>query len=650
MKFRILLLTGFLALFGATTYAQTCAAYGYFTQSGATITFNDTSYSPSGHMSQWSFGDGVYGSGTTVTHTYTSNGTYTASLYIYDSTGNCGDSAVFTVHVNTLSNCNASFTFNPDTPNSAKIHFYGSTLPSGGSASWNIYEGGATHQYTGQYISHTFSSNGSYSVVYTLYDSSGATCDSIDNTIQVYNQSCNASFTSSVDSSNGLKLYFNGNTSPTGGSSAWHVTGNGTTTTYSGQSISHTFSSSGYYSVCYTLYDSSGNVCDSICHSAYVPGNGGSTSGNCDAYFYTTTSGLTATFYDSLTATSTFQWAFGDGSYSTSVHPTHTYSASGTYNVCLFVYDVDSAGNTSICDSFCHSVTVSGGSNCNATFNFVVDSMNTSASSFPVAFYNYSDSTYAYIWNFGDGSSDTSRDASHVYSSSGTYTVCLYLISGLDSSGNSIICDSVCHVVTVGTSSGSSCQASYYLGIDSANIYNLYIINNSTGTSSTTNYYWTFGDGTGSTAQNPTHQYASFGLYQLCLTLQDSVAGCYSTYCDSIGLDSNGNLLKKDGFGITIVDEKDVLNIADSKSIEGVNVYPNPSAGMFTLDLTLKASQNLELDVVNSLGQVVAHKSYFATAGDNKLVLDLTNQENGLYFIKMKAGNQIKNTRVYIIK
>jgi hypothetical protein len=283
--------------------------------------------------------------------------------------------------------------------------------------------------------------------------------------------------------------------------------------------------------------------------------SGASSNSFCDAIFSANVSGNTVTFYDSLTPFSILEYSFGDGTYGSSHNPTHTYASSGTYTACLFVYDVDSIGDTLLCDSFCQTLTIG------AT---------------------------------------------------------------------------------------SVCQASYYLGVDTNNLYNIYIINNSTGTSSTTNYSWSFGDGSTSTLQYPTHQYSTFGLYNLCLTISDSAAGCSSTYCDSMGLDSNGNLLKRDGFGITVVDEKDLLSTADIDLINELSVYPNPSNGSFTLKLNLRASEEVSIQAINSLGQEVLARELSGLSGANEYSIKMTAQPNGIYFLNVRAGNQFKNIKLYI--
>jgi len=637
-----------MAFLGHYVQAQ-CAAYGYFTQSGASAVFYDSSYSVNGHEAYWLFGDSTSGSyGTQVSHTYTANGTYTACLFIYDTIANCNDTACYTVTItsvnNSTSTCNASFVSNVDSSNSFMYHFDGSTPPAFGSSSFTIGNTGISDTtYYSQNTSHTFASAGNYSIRYVLYDSTGNMCDSVEITFAVSGSntvSCNASFNYSVDASNAYKLNFN-NTSTNAVTAYWWFGGSSSSNLYN---PSHTFNTIGYQTVCLTTYDSSGNLCDSVCQSVYV--SGASSNSFCDAIFYADVSGNAVTFYDSLTPNSILEYSFGDGTYGYSYNPTHTYDSSGTYTACLFVYDVDSIGDTLLCDSFCQTVTIAATSNCTASFSAYPDSVNMSASSYPVVFDNNSTGVN-YLWNFGDGSSDTAQNPTHTYTTAGTYTVCLYVLTAYDNLGLPIICDSICTTVTVGGST-IGCQASYYLGIDTNNLYNLYIIENSTGTSSTTNYSWSFGDGSTSTVQYPTHQYSTFGLYNLCLTLSDSVSGCSSTYCDSIGLDSNGNLLKRDGFGITVVDEKVLLSIADIDLINELSVYPNPSNGSFTLKLNLRASEEVSIKAINSLGQEVLARELSGLSGANEYSIDMTAQVNGIYFLNVRAGDQSKNIKLYI--
>ena len=53
--------------------------------------------------------------------------------------------------------------------------------------------------------------------------------------------------------------------------------------------------------------------------------------------------------------------------------------------------------------------------------------------------------------------------------------------------------------------------------------------------SSINGWSWDFGDGTGSSIQNPSHTYSANGLYLVCLTISDN-AGRSATYCDTINI------------------------------------------------------------------------------------------------------------------
>lgn len=53
-------------------------------------------------------------------------------------------------------------------------------------------------------------------------------------------------------------------------------------------------------------------------------------------------------------------------------------------------------------------------------------------------------------------------------------------------------------------------------------------------------YVWDFGDGSTSTATNPSHTYNSAGTYLVCLTVIDSLGGCVNTSCQPVVNGSGG--------------------------------------------------------------------------------------------------------------
>lgn len=130
-----------------------------------------------------------------------------------------------------------------------------------------------------------------------------------------------------------------------------------------------------------------------------------------------------------------FLWDFGDGTTSTDVNPSHLYAAIGTYTVSLTATDV------STCNRFDkYSFTVVVYDIPTAGFSF---SPNPTKPNKVVAFNNFSNGASNYLWNFGDGQTETLENPSHLFNATGTYKSCLV---ALNEAGCS---DSVCLDISV---------------------------------------------------------------------------------------------------------------------------------------------------------------------------------------------------------
>ena len=135
---------------------------------------------------------------------------------------------------------------------------------------------------------------------------------------------------------------------------------------------------------------------------------------------------LTETFTGSAaggTAPYAYGWDFGDGTTSTSQSPSHVYTAAGTYTARLTVTDSASPANT-------------GTSDVTTTVSAVGNPLAAGAAATPtsgqvplgVAFTGTATGgtpAYGYNWNFGDGTTSTSQNPGHTYSTAGTYTAIL---------------------------------------------------------------------------------------------------------------------------------------------------------------------------------------------------------------------------------
>lgn len=74
--------------------------------------------------------------------------------------------------------------------------------------------------------------------------------------------------------------------------------------------------------------------------------------------------------------------------------------------------------------------------------------------------------------------------------------------------------------------------------------------------------------------------------------------------------------------------------------VSNVSVYPNPSSKKFTIELSNNKSSSLE--VYNKLGQ----KVFQSEIKNQKLIIDLTNHTNGLYFIKIYDGTNTYTKKI----
>ncbi len=156
-----------------------------------------------------------------------------------------------------------------------------------------------------------------------------------------------------------------------------------------------------------------------------------------------------------------------------------------------------------------------------------------------VSFSNLSTSTPGtpiwYVWNFGDGSSDTSTNPTHVYTQ-GTYTVTLLATNHA--------CDSILSQQII---LSHPLIAEF---VDTPNIIcqgrQLTFVNTTTSATSAANmqWLWTYSEPSATTAQDGIHQFDNMGVFTVTLVATDSI-NCKDTAAHVVVVDTSGGIVLK---------------------------------------------------------------------------------------------------------
>ncbi len=85
------------------------------------------------------------------------------------------------------------------------------------------------------------------------------------------------------------------------------------------------------------------------------------------------------------------------------------------------------------------------------------------------------------------------------------------------------------------------------------------------------------------------------------------------------------------------------VGIEEQELLKEVNVYPNPTNGKFVLSFVAKEFQPSTIEIYDVLGKVVISQKNSINAGFNEFTIDLSNQPNNVYILKLvsESGNHV---------
>lgn len=327
--------------------------------------------------------------------TYSGSGAYTDLKLLITDINGCRDSLIFTDTIK-VNDINVVFDAGPIEgcmPLTTQFTDSSSSF-FGNPTEWRWDFGDGTGDFTEQNLSHTYDTSGYFGVKLRVTDDWGCSRQILlDSLIEVTNPAANFVAEDTLGCSS-FAISFNSLSTGKGLSYQWSFGDGGTSTA---KDPTYTYPMEGVYTVCLEVSDVYG--CDStFCREDYVVIADPVAAFTQDETFGTCPP-LLVNFGNQSQNATTYEWNFGDESgSSTQENPPHLYTIPGIYDVSLIAVATENCKDTLIVEQLIHLDGPVG------DFTFDID---TSCAPAVITFIGESIEPYDFIWDFGNGTLDT---------------------------------------------------------------------------------------------------------------------------------------------------------------------------------------------------------------------------------------------------
>jgi len=451
---------------------------------------------------QWNFGDGGTSTLATPTHTYIAQGTYTVQLIITTSTG-CTDTLTIPAAVRVGSKPVANFSAVPIPVCGRQPVFFTDLSVPADEWHWSFGDGGLSMLQNPIY---SYNDTGYFNV--TLIAVNNGCPDTIVRNNYTHVLPPIARFTNTPNCNNRFQFSFT-DQSVAPLTWAWDF-GDGSTSTL--QNPVHNFPSLSVYTI--QLIVTNGGCADTITHTIHtVNENPDFVAGQLIACRIATIPFHAQNL--NFANITTYLWDFGDGGTLTTTVPdtNHIYTTTGTYTVNLVTIDINGCRDSVTKTNYIRingptagftATNVAGCTGLITTFNDLssTDGVNVIVN---------------WQWNFGDGfvQNFSGPPFQHTYNTPGTFSVKLQVT---DASG----CKDSITLLNLVTATD---PIPNFVSVDTLTCPGATVSFSNTSIATSFTSQWNFGDGGTSGTTHPTHVYATTGLYNVKLWIQDSY-GC----------------------------------------------------------------------------------------------------------------------------
>lgn len=567
---------------------------------GMAVQFTNTTTVSSGLISYvWDFGDGSISTLVNPSHIYATHGSYNVTL---TATTQYGYANVSNSSVTVNENPTAEFGYTNVCEGSVTPFSDGSVIPAGTPTyEWNFGDGSASG--SGANPTHQYATPGVYTV--TMKVTSNGCSDMVSEYV-TYAPRAQVDFTPSATTCNSDQVVFTNGTTISSGQVgySWDFGDNTTSTQIN---PGHTYGIFGTIDVTLTAKTDFGCV-DMITKQINLiesPKANFSTGMLCDKNDVD----FTNTTIEPGSATTTYEWAFSDGSSYMTKDVTRSFPSLGGYSVTLKAFADNGCLNT-VTRTFSIEEAPSA--------EFYADNV---CEGTDVSFLNATvgnGGNFTNSWDFGGVATSTDVNPS-VSLPVGSYNVTL---TATTPNGCATSKSKTVNVYTM--------PAATSLTVESGEKGDGTFVLMATVVPVDANYAIFWGDGgrtfgSASSGQiNEIYPYGTDGTYDVELRLDKN--GCSNTLDETASVTRTG-----------------LVNISEGN----IKVYPNPGNGLFNLDLSALNTATLQIEVYAANGQLINGN---VALNGNLAQLDLSTAPAGVYLVKVQTETGIHTARITLNK
>lgn len=488
-----------------TVYDSVKAGFDYryinVCQPPSTVDFKNTSTSQRSLSYHWIFGDSVESTDISPSHVFNDPNSYNVQLIAVNDLG-CSDTATTKISIGKIT---PDFSFNSGACSNNNVTFQNTSSIKPSSVKWSFGDGAIS---TTANAIHAYNNTGTYTV--TMVADFGTCADSVSKTITILDKPV-SDFNVIVPATCVLPATVDFKNKSQNATDYQWLFGDNTSSTLANPS--HDYANAGFYTVSLIAFNGPG--CSDTVTKANVVKVGPP---KILKFYNLPVVGCVPHKINpkadiaSAGPIATYQWDFGDESFSSDSSPEHIYTKAGVYSVKLKVTTVGGCEDSL---TMLHAVSV--GETPKA--NFTASPLDACAQT-AIQFTDQSTGTItSWTWIFGDGGSSVTQNPLYEYTDTGYFKV--RLIIGNNSCTDTLDMDHFVHITPP--------VASFKSLLKCSNPYDRTFKDYSIGAKT---WSWDFGDGTTSSQQSPSHTYASPGSYFTTLTVTNGT--CSYQASDSI--------------------------------------------------------------------------------------------------------------------